>query len=462
MQQQQSQQPQQSTKQTENSFETISTSTARQLLQCFNLDQQYPQPPPTSSSKTSPSTTPTSSRSPSIYQQQQQQQSSTITTPPGHLTSIDGKNNQSSQSSTKKHNENKNVTNFCRILNPILEQQQNLLRPMQPNQAELPIKPLYYQQTNEQQQQQQQDEQMMIMITEQQQSNRQSEGFQDDKIRNETNHHQHRQHFTVRTSTTTSTLDTIFGQKFDNFDANSKALLGQISHFQGFFAHQQQQQQQQAFHYHHNNNHSQQQQHQDHHHQQQSSSSKTSATNHQQQQQQYHKKISKPMIEKRRRDRINRSLNILKQLIIDSKRYPISNYNKRFEKADILEITVKYLESLVLEERRIYQQGFDDCKNLFTKLINEYFMFQANNDKDGYHYSSFMIIIEKLMKQLDLDGEKLLQEKQGKIMSVNLSTLHAELNEIKNRMATSGGGGGGGDSDGHYSADEQQPSTTLF
>nr|XP_027198704.1 transcription factor HES-2-like [Dermatophagoides pteronyssinus] len=118
------------------------------------------------------------------------------------------------------------------------------------------------------------------------------------------------------------------------------------------------------------------------------------------------------MIEKRRRDRINRSLNILKQLIIDSKRYPISNYNKRFEKADILEITVKYLESLVLEERRIYQQGFDDY----------------------------------------LDGEKLLQEKQGKIMSVNLSTLHAELNEIKNRMATSGGG----DSDGHYSADEQQ------
>ena len=47
-----------------------------------------------------------------------------------------------------------------------------------------------------------------------------------------------------------------------------------------------------------------------------------------QQQQPYHKKISKPMIEKRRRDRINRSLSTLKQLIIDSKRYPISNVSQ--------------------------------------------------------------------------------------------------------------------------------------
>ncbi|KPM08413.1 Transcription factor HES-1 (Hairy and enhancer of split 1)-like protein 1 [Sarcoptes scabiei] len=82
------------------------------------------------------------------------------------------------------------------------------------------------------------------------------------------------------------------------------------------------------------------------------------------------------MIEKRRRDRINRCLNLLKELIIDSKRYPISNvsfsYNKsRFEKADILEITVKYLESLALEERRIYHQGFDDCRKQAIRFIEQ-------------------------------------------------------------------------------------------
>lgn len=37
------------------------------------------------------------------------------------------------------------------------------------------------------------------------------------------------------------------------------------------------------------------------------------------------KKVSKPMIEKRRRDRINRCLNLLKEIVIDGKRYPVPN-----------------------------------------------------------------------------------------------------------------------------------------
>lgn len=52
------------------------------------------------------------------------------------------------------------------------------------------------------------------------------------------------------------------------------------------------------------------------------------STQPQQHPQQYHKKISKPMIEKRRRDRINRCLSLLKEIIIDSKRYPVANVSK--------------------------------------------------------------------------------------------------------------------------------------
>lgn len=37
------------------------------------------------------------------------------------------------------------------------------------------------------------------------------------------------------------------------------------------------------------------------------------------------KKLSKPLIEKRRRDRINRCLRLLKELVIDSKRFPVAN-----------------------------------------------------------------------------------------------------------------------------------------
>lgn len=43
----------------------------------------------------------------------------------------------------------------------------------------------------------------------------------------------------------------------------------------------------------------------------------------------------------------------------------------RFEKADILEITVKYLMMVQQEERRIYQAGFSACHAEITKLVQE-------------------------------------------------------------------------------------------
>lgn len=52
--------------------------------------------------------------------------------------------------------------------------------------------------------------------------------------------------------------------------------------------------------------------------------------------------ISKPLMEKRRRDRINRSLTALKELLIDTRDQ--GNCSK-LEKADILEMTVTHLRS---------------------------------------------------------------------------------------------------------------------
>ena len=48
---------------------------------------------------------------------------------------------------------------------------------------------------------------------------------------------------------------------------------------------------------------------------------------------------SKPLTEKRRRARINYSLSNLKALILDS-----SSRNSKLEKADILELTVRYFQ----------------------------------------------------------------------------------------------------------------------
>ncbi|XP_034807654.1 transcription factor HES-4 isoform X1 [Pan paniscus] len=84
-----------------------------------------------------------------------------------------------------------------------------------------------------------------------------------------------------------------------------------------------------------------------------------------------HRKSSKPVMEKRRRARINESLAQLKTLILDALRKESSRHSK-LEKADILEMTVRHLRSL----RRVqvtaalsadpavlgkYRAGFHEC-----------------------------------------------------------------------------------------------------
>ncbi|XP_059997798.1 transcription factor HES-4 [Lagenorhynchus albirostris] len=84
-----------------------------------------------------------------------------------------------------------------------------------------------------------------------------------------------------------------------------------------------------------------------------------------------HRKSSKPVMEKRRRARINESLAQLQSLLLDALRKESSRRSK-LEKADILELTVKHLQSL----RRVqvtaalradpavlgkYRAGFHEC-----------------------------------------------------------------------------------------------------
>lgn len=62
------------------------------------------------------------------------------------------------------------------------------------------------------------------------------------------------------------------------------------------------------------------------------------------------RKWSKPIMEKRRRERINRSLEELKRLVLEAQNRDSSRYTK-LEKADILEMTVRYLRSLRHHQR---------------------------------------------------------------------------------------------------------------
>ncbi|KAJ8264935.1 hypothetical protein COCON_G00140340 [Conger conger] len=93
------------------------------------------------------------------------------------------------------------------------------------------------------------------------------------------------------------------------------------------------------------------------------------------------KKVSKPLMEKKRRARINRCLDQLKTLL---ENYYTNNIRKRkLEKADILELTVKHLRNLqkiqhgppVNAKCSEYQAGYRSC----LTGVNQYLLMADNS-----------------------------------------------------------------------------------
>ncbi|KAM7400986.1 hypothetical protein PAMA_005267 [Pampus argenteus] len=93
------------------------------------------------------------------------------------------------------------------------------------------------------------------------------------------------------------------------------------------------------------------------------------------------RKSTKPIMEKRRRARINESLGQLKTLILDALKKDSSRHSK-LEKADILEMTVKHLRNLqriqmtaaVNTDPSIlgkYRAGFSECIGEVTRFLSK-------------------------------------------------------------------------------------------
>ncbi|KAI1891542.1 hypothetical protein AGOR_G00144870 [Albula goreensis] len=93
-----------------------------------------------------------------------------------------------------------------------------------------------------------------------------------------------------------------------------------------------------------------------------------------------HRKSSKPIMEKRRRARINESLGQLKTLILEALKKDSSRHSK-LEKADILEMTVKHLRNLQRAHMTAalntdptvigkYRAGFSECMNEVTRFLS--------------------------------------------------------------------------------------------
>ncbi|XP_041860603.1 transcription factor HES-2.2 [Melanotaenia boesemani] len=84
------------------------------------------------------------------------------------------------------------------------------------------------------------------------------------------------------------------------------------------------------------------------------------------------RKTMKPLMEKRRRARINDSLNQLKSLILPLTGRDKSRYSK-LEKADILEMTVRFLSDIPPVKSKIpansYREGYQTCLQRVSALL---------------------------------------------------------------------------------------------
>ena len=96
---------------------------------------------------------------------------------------------------------------------------------------------------------------------------------------------------------------------------------------------------------------------------------------------------SKPLMEKRRRERINRSLNELKNILLEALRRDTTSCSK-LEKADILEMTVRYLHSTKTangypfpgsqnpvpnpaELQSRYTSGYSHCRDQTERILSQ-------------------------------------------------------------------------------------------
>lgn len=119
------------------------------------------------------------------------------------------------------------------------------------------------------------------------------------------------------------------------------------------------------------------------------------------------RKASKPLIEKRRRARINRSLGELKEIVVASERNPQSPNSRppKLEKADVLELTVAYVKKLRDRNHLTdnssggFEAGFKRCLNSVCKFmenedqkLKSRLLTYLNNSSDSYLASLAIVI----------------------------------------------------------------------
>ncbi|XP_013779901.1 protein hairy-like [Limulus polyphemus] len=113
------------------------------------------------------------------------------------------------------------------------------------------------------------------------------------------------------------------------------------------------------------------------------------------------RRVSKPLMEKRRRARINQSLSDLKALLLEAIKSENPRHSK-LEKADILEMTVRHLEELHRQQRTATLVNDPQLKNKFLvgfeECVREVELFMKK--QDGILEDTRRCLLQHLTKQI--------------------------------------------------------------
>ncbi|XP_050434405.1 transcription factor HES-2-like [Adelges cooleyi] len=141
------------------------------------------------------------------------------------------------------------------------------------------------------------------------------------------------------------------------------------------------------------------------------------------------RKIRKPLMEKKRRARINQSLDELKRIVVDAEKLngqEISRVNK-LEKADILEMTVRYLKRRPMSTPSgsdFYLAGFKQCIDEVQEVITEHWT--IGKSQSG---NRMVEHLQKCMQRLSSP-----EKHPTPNDSNNLSTIQSHFNSNKIKM----------------------------
>ncbi|XP_044577353.1 protein hairy [Cotesia glomerata] len=118
------------------------------------------------------------------------------------------------------------------------------------------------------------------------------------------------------------------------------------------------------------------------------------------------RRANKPLMEKRRRARINQSLAALKALILDSARLENTKHSK-LEKADILELTVRHLQrqrTLAQPGLSRYKAGYQDCSREVGRYLDAPDIITGNTTPmDPAVKQRLLRHLDSCVSELDLD-----------------------------------------------------------